>query len=127
VIAPTFSPADIPAELVVDVLHGWFSIESQELRARLAIAAGIELVTPVAEITPKVAGEVLWAYGHSVWVKPSDYRLQLIGVIGKADPSNRRRLALAEPAYVAAVQLIQFSPDGVATLTTIAKAGERHG
>jgi hypothetical protein len=81
----------------------------------------VRLLEP--EITPEIASHVLAHFGAGGY-HPGSFTRDLILLIARADPSRRRRLALAEPAYVLAVSLAQDSADGVETLRAIATGDE---
>lgn len=83
-------------------------------------AVDVELRTP--EISRKVASHVLAHFGAGGYMPGSFYQ-DFIMLVARADPTRRRRLALAEPAYVLAVSIAQDSEHGVAMLQAIA-AGE---
>ena len=71
-------------------------------------------------IPADVAAHVLWHYGHEGGLKPGDFTRQLLTTIGMADPTNRDRLAVGFPAYIAAVTAIEYDPDGVTHLRDLA-------
>ena len=118
------APDEQPAAL--DQLDAAFTMDHRTVRVELSgadlyrTALDVELRTP--EITAEVANHVLAHFGEGGY-KPGSFYQDLILLIARADPTRRRRLALAEPAYVLAVGLAQDSADGVATLQAIA-AGE---
>lgn len=107
----------------IDQLSAAFDVDSRSLRHETAgpdltrTALDVELRSP--EITREVAAHVLAHFGAGGYHPGSFYR-DLILLIARADPSRRRRLALAEPAYVLAVWMAQDSADGVAALQAIA-------
>lgn len=74
------------------------------------------------EITPDIAGQVLWHYTGRGRVPGSFAQALLVAIIA-ADPQNRARLKLGFPGYVAAVQLVLREPNGMDELHRIA-AGE---
>lgn len=73
------------------------------------------------EITPVIARHVLWQYDCDGGYRPGSFTAHLIATIGAADPSNRHRLALGFPGYVAAVEQIETPGGGVETLQALAK------
>lgn len=85
-------------------------------RAGLALTMAFDV-----DITAEVAAHVLCHYGAGGY-RAGSFTMALIEVIARADPQNRALLALGHPAYVAAVNLIDRTTDGVAKLSEIAGA-----
>ena len=76
--------------------------------------------TDTTLITPVVASQVLHEYGHPGGYEAGGFMRGLIALIARADPFNRRKLALGFPEYVAAVEEIETPGGGVETLQAIA-------
>lgn len=112
---------DAPA--AISQLEAAFAVDMRTMRHETAgpelvrTALDVELRTP--EITPTVASHVLWHFDGR-GMEPGSFYRDLIMLIARADPTRRRRLALAEPAYVLAVGLAQDSATGINTLDAIA-------
>jgi hypothetical protein len=73
-----------------------------------------------ATISPVVAAHVLWCYDSYGGYRPGRFVESLIGLIGAADPFNRRKLSLGFPEYVAACEEIETPGGGTETLQAIA-------
>lgn len=74
-----------------------------------------------AGVGPEEAAAVLYHYDTVVDLpEPGTFVKALVALIAKADQHNRARLGFAFPAHVAAVQLIEGHPDGLARLRAIA-------
>lgn len=71
-------------------------------------------------IPPDVAAHVLFHYGHEGGYQAGSFTTNLITTIDMADPSNKDRLALGFPVYVAACTAMQYDPNAVAYLRDIA-------
>ena len=114
-------PDEAPA--AIDQLSAAFDVDMHTMRhetaglAAVRTALDVELRAP--EITREVAAHVLAHFGAGGY-HPGSYVRDLILLIARADPQRRRRLALAEPAYVLAVALAQDTAHGVEALHTIA-------
>jgi hypothetical protein len=76
------------------------------------------------EITPDIAGQVLWHFDQPRGRKPGSFAQALLAAVCAADPENRARLALGFPGYVVAVQLAQGQPEGMGELHRIAVQGK---
>ncbi|GAA4225955.1 hypothetical protein GCM10022254_09230 [Actinomadura meridiana] len=117
-------PQDVPH--AINQIEAAFELDLRTVRHETAgpdltrTALDVELRAP--QITPEVAAHVLAHFGAGGYHAGS-YTRDLIMLIARADPSRRRRLALAEPAYVLAVGLAQDTATGVETLQTIARSG----
>jgi hypothetical protein len=74
-----------------------------------------------ARITPVVAAHVLYVYDEFGGYAPGAFINELIKLIGRADPVNRRLLALGFPEYVAACEEIETPGGGVEALQALAK------
>ncbi|MGR6922650.1 hypothetical protein ACU635_51065 [[Actinomadura] parvosata] len=72
------------------------------------------------EITPTIAHHVLWHYGEP-GMEPGSFTKDLIALIARADPHNRRRLAAEYPGYVAACNWAEATDSGIADLRQIAE------
>jgi hypothetical protein len=72
------------------------------------------------EITPTIAHHVLWHYGEP-GMEPGSFTKDLIALIARADPHNRRRLAAEYPGYVAACNRAEATDTGIANLRQIAE------
>lgn len=72
------------------------------------------------EITPTIAHHVLWHYGEP-GMEPGLFTKDLIALIARADPHNRRRLAAKYPGYVAACNWAEARDGGIADLRQIAE------
>ncbi|WP_052808710.1 hypothetical protein [Streptomyces cyaneogriseus] len=72
-------------------------------------------------ITTDAAAHVLFHYGHHGGYQAGSFTTHLIAAIDSADPSNKARLTLGFPEYVAAINLIQNHRNGVARLQAIAR------
>lgn len=107
----------------ISQLEAAFAVDMRTMRHETAgpdlvrTALDVQLRTP--EVTREVASHVLAHFGAGGYHPGSFYR-DLIMLIARADPPRRRRLALAEPAYVLAVGLAQDSATGIDTLSAIA-------
>lgn len=71
-------------------------------------------------IPAETAAHVLFHYGRDGGYQAGSFTEQLITTIDVADPTNRDKLALGFPDYVAAVVAIQYDPAGVSRLQQIA-------
>jgi len=71
------------------------------------------------EITPTMAAHVLHHFDGG-GIRAGSFTVRLVELITHADPSNRARLALGFPGYVAAVNLAQHSLGGMTELRRIA-------
>ena len=76
--------------------------------------------TARAEITPKIANQVLFHFNAGGYPAGS-FIAELLSLIGRADPVNRHRLSLGFPAHVGAVVLGEL-PGGIESLRAIAAA-----
>lgn len=74
------------------------------------------------DIPFEVAAHVLFEYGAGGYAAGS-FTTKLLSLISSADPTNRARLEVGFPAYVAAVDLAENSADGIAVLTGIFDTG----
>lgn len=72
------------------------------------------------EIAPEVAAHVLHHFGCEGGSPASGFKTTLMLTIAQADASNRQHLARAFPAYVAAVNLAQWTAHGTAALQKLA-------
>lgn len=81
----------------------------------------ITVVATAPAITAIEASHVLAHFGAGGYPAGSFTRT-LIRATTAADPANRARLALGFPGYVAAVDLAQNDPAGIAKLQAIARA-----
>lgn len=72
-----------------------------------------------SKITREEAGHVLAHFGAGGMVGGA-FSMDLVMLIARADPTNRARLALGFPGYVAAVHLAQNVEGGTAKLQRIA-------
>jgi len=70
-------------------------------------------------ITADAAAHVLFHYGHDGGYQAGSFTTHLITAIDSADVSNKARLTLGFPEYVAAVNLIQNHRDGADRLRAI--------
>lgn len=64
-------------------------------------------------ITAKDARDILGFYGLPGGWKPGGFRMSLIETIERADPANRRALALGFPGTVAAFEICQHNVAGI--------------
>jgi len=71
-------------------------------------------------ITPAMAAHVLHHFGGG-GVRAGSFTVRLIELITHADPTNRARLALGFPGYVAAVDIAQNTLGGTEHLRFIAR------
>lgn len=82
-------------------------------------------------IDSELAHEVLWHYGCGgeadgiqYGYEPGGFKVALFKAISKADHNNRKKLAFAFPAEVAACELIEHHPAGADTLRYLARGGD---
>lgn len=84
--------------------------------------------TPLTELLALVdqntAAHVAWFYRPSLGYRPGSFIEKLIGAIANADLTNRAKLSLAFPEYVAAVTAAADHSGGLEELALIAR-GER--
>ncbi|WP_328336824.1 hypothetical protein [Streptomyces violaceus] len=74
-------------------------------------------------IPAETAAHVLFHYGHDGGYQAGTFTTNLITAIDSADPSNKARLELGFPDYVAAVNAMQYSHNGVEYLQSIVRGG----
>lgn len=80
-----------------------------------------------AGVSPDEAVAVLYHYDSPRGLpEPGSFVQALVTAIARADQRNRIRLSLGFTGYVAAVQLIEGHPDGLARLRAIAGVGPTH-
>ncbi|CAL9663868.1 hypothetical protein SUDANB1_07112 [Streptomyces sp. enrichment culture] len=77
--------------------------------------------TETTAIPTDVAAHVLFHYGHEGGYQAGSFTTNLIVAIDSADPSNKARLGLGFPEYVAAVNAMQYSHNGVEYLQSIVR------
>lgn len=81
--------------------------------------------TPIADLAalvdPNTANHVAWFYRPSLGYRPGSFIEKLIGAIANADLTNRAKLSLAFPEYVAAVTMAADYPGGLEELALIAR------
>jgi hypothetical protein len=70
-------------------------------------------------ITPAIAAHILHHFDAG-GIRAGSFTVRLVDLITHADPTNRARLALGFPGYVAAVDLAQNDLDGMTELRRIA-------
>lgn len=108
----------------ISQLEAAFTVDMRTMRHETAgpdlTRTALDAELRASEITPEVAAHVLHHFGEPGGMEPGSYVRDLILLIARADPQRRRRLALAEPAYVLAVSLAQDAADGVKALKAIA-------
>jgi hypothetical protein len=108
----------------LDLLDAAFEVDSPNIRSEaLGQRESVCLYAqfrPV-EVTPVIACHVLHHFGEGGYA-PGSFVRDLILVIARADPQNRRLLALGHPAYVLAVGMAQ-APGGMDELREIAESG----
>lgn len=78
--------------------------------------------TSTVAIDSETAHHVLWHFDRGGY-QPGTFTEHLMVAVSAADPANQARLALGFPELVAAVQIAQNEPDGIAQLHQIAQAG----
>jgi hypothetical protein len=90
-------------------------------------------VNQILGISQELAHEVLWHYGCSgiadgvqYGIRPGGFKTNLFSTISAADAENRKKLAFAFPAEVAACELIEHHPAGVDTLRFLARGESRY-
>jgi len=79
--------------------------------------------TTSASIPADVAAHVLFHYGRDGGYQAGGFTELIISAIDRADPANKAKLGLGFPEYVAAVNAIQYSPNGIDYLQTIVRGG----
>jgi hypothetical protein len=70
-----------------------------------------------------VAAHVLFHYGRDGGYQAGGFTELIISAIDRADPSNKAKLELGFPEYVAAVNAIRYSHTGVEYLQSIVRGG----
>lgn len=69
----------------------------------------------------QIASHVAWYYDHTAGYRPGSFTEKLLSAIGNADRTNRVRLALGFPEYVAAMTLCMDVPGGTDRIKEIAR------
>lgn len=76
-------------------------------------------------ISAETANHVLWHFGRGGY-RPGDFTVHLMLAWNHADPPNQKRLAAGFPELCAAMNLANYTEDGVMRLRAIAN-GETVG
>lgn len=71
------------------------------------------------EISTETANHVLWHFGRGGY-RPGDFTVHLMLAWNHADPTNQKRLAASFPELCAALNLANYTEDGVMQLRAIA-------
>lgn len=77
--------------------------------------------TSSPSIPADVAAHVLFHYGREGGYQAGGFTELIISAIDRADPANKAKLELGFPEYVAAVNAIQYSPNGIEQLQSIVR------
>jgi hypothetical protein len=74
-------------------------------------------------IPADVAAHVLAHYGQEGGYQAGGFTQLIISAIDRADPTNKAKLELGFPEYVAAVNVAQYSRNGIEYLQSIVRGG----